>query len=404
MKVGIGDDGLLSAKSMLIKFMRLDPRGGYYKQRNMEAGLDLRLVADGKRADVIDDKDGDLLSKIAYKLRVMLSHARVTYDNSSNHHNHQLRELFAEMQGGSSLNNGPKRRRKDLRIGSRPHPFIHFRKQEESDDENETQEDEAVTCISKWFDVTAAKCKMLLSDGSEQLADKYDKNEEGMLIAIWHSPSTQYVTEVPNVFLRADGTIQKPEPLNATPRAKMPAVPNPKGKAKATCKAKAAAEAKPKGKSVPKPEVKVEPKAVKVKAESKAEPDGDGVEEEDKADVDVEAATPEDAEDVAADEDGEQVIIEFRATPSHKGCCTVQCRMSEDRKDKAQVLSVSPQAEGLTAREMCESVAMHLEEFVQGDESLRPKGDLKSDKVFLEKVRDYAQQFRSSVANVKGAS
>ena len=74
MKSGIDNALLRAADPLLQSFMKLDDRGGFFKQADMEQGLLFAIRARGFgqpwRAQ------GHDISEVSYKIRVMLSHLR----------------------------------------------------------------------------------------------------------------------------------------------------------------------------------------------------------------------------------------------------------------------------------------------------------------------------------------
>ena len=85
MKTGICASGLSSFSAAAVKFMRLDPRGGYFREQHVHDGVK-RVAMKSEHAESLkafqekhDIKDP--IHFIAYKYRVVLSHFRIKFDN-----------------------------------------------------------------------------------------------------------------------------------------------------------------------------------------------------------------------------------------------------------------------------------------------------------------------------------
>jgi len=141
MKTGIDLNTLADNKVMLEKLLELDRRGGIFSQQCMEQGLITALTNKDqlvsmqakKTADM--ESGGEVVALVAYKIRVMLAHIRKAYDACQDFDNHKLKDLFTICSAQKEPTT--KKARKDIRLGSRPHPFLAFRckaGEEEEDD------------------------------------------------------------------------------------------------------------------------------------------------------------------------------------------------------------------------------------------------------------------------------
>ena len=403
MKQGINEEELLMNQKLLAAIVRLDPRGGIFKQALVEDALESRLHDDGVR-DRLVRTTGDQLKFIAYKVRVMCSHIRIIYDTcKSGHDNHSLAAIFSVMSSAGPTYGEQRKRRTDARLGIRQCPFVNFRVEEEPQEDHDEGED-ALMCVSKWYDPVHAHCKMLLSDGTVQLADKYEAGPEGFVTALWYAPAEDLTTEVANLFLQPSGIITKSTPARATPT---PTARTCKGKGVITRRPRvpivvsSSVTKKPAGKDATKitrmlPRTVVAPSVMKRPA---------GEDEADEAE-DEESDGAQDAPAAEAathhGEPMEDVSVQSKCKPGHNGSHTIQARRQSNRKDKAQIFSAPHRDVGLSSREICESIAEYLASWMAEDDIV-VAGELKSNSEFLKQVRDVAREFRDSVMAAKSA-
>ena len=122
MSTGINQDKLAEHADMLTEFVGLDPRGGIFSQSQMVESLDGEL----KAADSMEKFNANLpatanqeeaVGLVAYLARVMLSHARIVYDNAivkgeQPIEEHRLQKVFAAIVPGSSHRGGQGGRKK----------------------------------------------------------------------------------------------------------------------------------------------------------------------------------------------------------------------------------------------------------------------------------------------------
>jgi hypothetical protein len=437
MRAGPDVDKLLEHQPILVRLIGLDPRGGYFAQLDVEGAIEQAMTAE-QLARMVDESQESTVSMTAFKIRVMLRHCRNIFDNVLHPDSHSLGAILKKIDP-SREQTSQKRIRKDLRLGTRSNPFINFRQDEVDDSDGEEPEEE--TCISRWYDLQSRTCRMLLSDGTEQMADEYNKGDEGFVAAVWLKPSMEFQTEVPNMFL-VDGRISehKAPSIKAkgfgaamskaaskaaskakaattqgidVPKAKAAAVQgNEKsvrlerqsrarpGKAGAPAKSKATAKAKAKQLAEAEEEISAE-KEAQVQASMDNDVDG-----EDNAMKDADGGVQDGCEKVCAGwlYGGEKVvpddiIIELRTTPGHKGW-TVVANMVQKRSDKGQVMSLTDAActsSAHNSHEICELVARELQSLIYRQTAVDEyPEELKKDKAFLDWIRQMASDLRTA--------
>ena len=127
---------------------------------------------------------------MALQIRVMMSHARPRTSAASDDRSAKRRRI---------------------------HPFVHFREQEQSDDDT----DQPKVVVAS-FNGTDAE--QLLDDGSTRTASKYEKGADGFVLATF-ADGTTLTTEAPNSLL-VDGEI-KPMALPKNRVSRKPAAAAP---------------------------------------------------------------------------------------------------------------------------------------------------------------------------------
>ena len=257
MKVGISVKDLLLYYELLKSLLLLDPRGGFFSQRDMEEAFQiLGALAEHKAAFIAFNLNQSWVTteagirRCAYITRVMLSHLRIKYDQftalgaaaANRAHPQQLQELYALMcdRGGTPADNKPTKRK---------NPFFAFRESSDDDAEDDDAEvgeqtvvpTEVPTEVLTYFEHDEYRAVMLLSDGTYRNADTYSKGGNGFAVAQWVT-GTSMDTEVLNKMINSDGAkLAKPPP--PPPPLKRPSS-KAKGKAKGKGKAKQKAEEK----------------------------------------------------------------------------------------------------------------------------------------------------------------
>ena len=186
-KVHVNTNLLVHYSELACDFLELDPRGAHFGQLVMQdavrkaisdADLQPKLLANtlalGKPIE-------EVVAIIAYKLRVLLAHYRLKYDSHTPGlpAPSGLENVFDRMQAPSHYQPSSKRARRMERLSTRPHPFVHFRQEEQPSDE----EHEEVDIVSTYFD--GKKAVALRSDGTTASADSYDPGPNGFVVARW---------------------------------------------------------------------------------------------------------------------------------------------------------------------------------------------------------------------------
>ena len=174
-KVHVHTNLLVHYSELACDFLEMDPRGAHSGQLVMQdavrkaiwdADLQPKLlsntVALGKPIE-------EVVAIIAYKLRVLLAHYRLKYDSHTPGlpAPSGLENVFDRMQAPSHYQPSSKRARRMERLSSRPHPFVHFRQEEQPSDEDH----EEVDIVSTFFDTASA--------------DSYDPGPNGFVVARW---------------------------------------------------------------------------------------------------------------------------------------------------------------------------------------------------------------------------
>ena len=309
---GIDLTKLKAAAAPLMSLCRIDPRGAIISQNHLSPALKDLLKEPTLRAELLlnaaTEEDAPMTfdeacDLLGYKLRVMASHIRLSYDRFRDEEGHELSTIFGEIDGSMSQGD-PQLIRRRMRLKKRTCPFIHFRDEPAAEDK-----EEEIIVISKRYDGVAREASLLLSDGRALLADKYLPCDDGFLQAAWHDPGVRLKLEVSNKFLLADGSIGAPEP-------KQPAL-KPKGKAAAKAKTLLAPGGEPKKNTLTDDSAKL-PETVEV--------------------FDDEAAAALEGDDETASSlDGESLVT-FKTLKGRGNKWTVLVQSTS--RDKAQILQV----------------------------------------------------------------
>lgn len=359
MKVGILIPELQSMATMLAALMRIDARGGHFRQSHVEAAL-AQSLDKSKLLSVAVDAGmtyDDILGMTAYKVRVMCSHCRLVHDAVAETQGHPLAlvlEILKESNAGLS---DARRARRHQRLDKRPHPFQAFRPQEDA-----TTAVEDILVVCKYWDGTVAK--QLLSDGTEINADLYEQTDDGFACAIWLGPyKTRLQLDVANSRC-VDG--------------KITAAPTPKAKAKSKAKSKPTANTEAACKR---------PAAKRPRSEDEAEEgsqhcdDGDDFEAQRQAEHTVQG--------------GGCIDVMLRVNAGHGTEMCVSALAAADCKDKAQVLAVSSSQcrAGMTPMEACHQVVVLAQHFL-GEKQFQPpvRGA-----AWLTELRQHLRELRSKV-------
>ena len=261
MKTGICQDGLKKWECLLISLMKIDPRGAIFRQQHVVQALRLGLTPSDYSSMLENTlarfsmSPTETLEMIAYKVRVMASHCRITYDNAADVKSHQLRDIFKWMRDapkGSTVANDVRKARRSDRIGKRQNPFIFAGVA-------------VMTCLMPRRDTAHPICsqlngstaQLLRSNGTRINADSYCPGPTGFAIAKWLGMQKEMTLEIPNHRLTGVGGAEG-----------MPPLPPPAVAAEVDAAAEACEEAEVEGAealveaAAPADEVKLEPNSL----------------------------------------------------------------------------------------------------------------------------------------------
>ena len=210
LRAGIDVSILREWDDMLAGGMALDPRGGFFSQDLVEQGVQKALGEAGlepafeRQACSCLKTPKELLAMVAYKIRVMFSHARRSHSSLPN----VDRYMFIPDRARSRT---PPRFFVNLDLGEPAEAggpdndgvsaALHL-------EESITPAD--ATLVQKYFDGHKWAAVQLMSDGCTTKASSYVAGENGMVVARWASGDTLEL-DLPNTCLR-DGELLKYAP------------------------------------------------------------------------------------------------------------------------------------------------------------------------------------------------
>ena len=375
MKTGVNQPLLVKAVPVLEKLLAIDPRGGLFLQGHLAKAI-TNLFEDASARDAKNELLAnttdlqmpfqEVIELMAYKIRVMLSHTRLVHDASKGEEKHPLRVLFKIMAGSSAGAADFRKTRRQSRLGHRPNPFACFRPEE-----SRAAEADAPSPVTKFFDAETLQAQLLMSDGSVLNADCYDAGPSGFIVARWLSPSCEFELQLPNQYLKDDGSISKPA---AGVRKKPAAAPvTPMKRPSCVMQKPAAAPMKKPAQAQPKPDAAME--IPTPKPDTTGDPDEGGEEEK------------------QSQPDAEMETLALKIRPGHENKMTITV-VGASASDKAQVLEISPSAcksSSLTPREACQKVIDSLAPHVcELDPPARGAE-------WLPELRDKAKTFKDAV-------
>ena len=182
--------------------MHLDPRGGYFRQLDMQAAWDHAIAIAGCKdamliiAQANKTSYAEFIVDLAYGSRVIMSHTREKFrcwmkSQGPLPNTPELLVIFEFLKEKDMLKPtaavGAKGKPKPPSLN--PCPFF---RDEESDndveDSDDGSDDDVPTCISTTYSPNERKAFMRLSDGSSKDACRYDPGEDGFIIAVWEAP------------------------------------------------------------------------------------------------------------------------------------------------------------------------------------------------------------------------
>ena len=104
MSKGIDLERLKAWDALLIAVMRLDTRGGLFRQVHIVQGIKQGLNAEdyARLLENTLDRFGlppnEVIELLSYKIRCMTSHCRILFDSCSDHKGHVLKDVFKVMK------------------------------------------------------------------------------------------------------------------------------------------------------------------------------------------------------------------------------------------------------------------------------------------------------------------
>ncbi len=367
MAVGIDHEQLLHHANMLIQFIIVDRRGAMISQQDMVAALDGALRAANKMGELEATITPNIHSLsdnvvyIAYLVRGMCSHIRISFDNATDVGKHPLAPLLTRM-----VVQDQRIQRRDVRA-PRLSPFVQFR-EPASPAEDESDGDEEPTTVSFFYNPSVRKAFMLMSDGSEHAADSYSESWFGMVPAHWLCPKKELELDVPNEFLQSGVIVEVANMMPPKPKKKRKRKTTSITKSKATAKAKPKATSPPEGKATSPPEV-IAVASAKPKATSPPKVIAD-------ADGDMKASF----EDPFVHE----TEVWFRTVAELDGWTVTVNRGPSSIRDKAPIVQVTNTRMAdrpSTAREVCDAIKDSLP--LAMDSITIPDGKISKAKAFL---------------------
>ena len=174
-KVGIDSARLEASKAILESLAIVDPRV-CFSQDDVYAALMAEIgVCDEMMAISVSEKKtiADIISLMAYYLRVMCSHLREKSEARVSTRASAFDTLSVIMGD-----------RKKRRVWKQANPFIHFRNDEHR--QEDAEDDPPRSIVAKWFDTDSMKAMLLWCDGEKMAADTYEEGADGFAIAKWH--------------------------------------------------------------------------------------------------------------------------------------------------------------------------------------------------------------------------
>jgi hypothetical protein len=376
-KVGIDVVKLKASEPVILELVQLDTRGGFFSQGDLVAAV-LAAIQPGSFASAMAAKRmpmDELVTIMCYKLRVMLSHVRYAFDSQRpGTLDHPLQEVFAIMDSPTHQGGTARKQRRLDRLGRRPNPFICFRGAADGEAPADEDEDE-ISCISKYFDGCANAAKALLSNGEALAAGSYSAGPKGFAIAHWSGMGMSYELEIPNSCIHEDGK----QLIKWTPPPKRKYTRRIMKKPAVHTKNPAALMAKP---------------AAYMKSPAAC---ADRASEESGSDGSAELSDPEEADgadavESAAQHDEETATASLKLRSGHKDMQTIT--VCSHSRDKAQLVVVSGSMcsnSKLNPKQVCEEIMKQMGEQAS---SLKPPVATSPE---LPQLRLKAKELRSQI-------
>jgi hypothetical protein len=251
-----------ASDGLLQPLLRLDGRGGFFSQNDIEYGLNGAVKANEQCQILVEQHATEMgcpsaaafITMAAYLTRVMMNHLRIkrrAYMKLEMDQRTASRTHPSSLVAAYDLFTGAKDTGKKRKC-----PFIHFRHDESTSEEGEHDEEESdeekepdgdVKTVLKYLDGESKRGMRLLSNGKQEPATEHVAGENGFIVARWAAPAEEFELDLPNACLKSHGGIiaAAPLPAHATHPGRKDdekeaeaAVGNPKAKAKGKGKAK----------------------------------------------------------------------------------------------------------------------------------------------------------------------
>ena len=204
-----------ASAGLLQPLLRLDGRGGFFAQDDVEYGLTMAFLADELKPTVEQQAvemgcstTATFITMAAYVTRVMLNHLRIkrrAFMKMDPDQRQASKTHPAALLAAYSLFTDAKDRGKKRKC-----PFLNFRQDESSasstESESPHEEDDSageVKTVLKYFDGSRKKAMRLLSNGTQEEATELVPGEDGLIVARWTSPCEEFSLDLPNACLDA---------------------------------------------------------------------------------------------------------------------------------------------------------------------------------------------------------
>jgi hypothetical protein len=223
-KTGVDTDALKGFAPILSKLMPLDPRGGYFRQRDMRGALAKCAMRDSCRqafaAYCVSQGYASIeqgLVHLSLMFRVACAHTR---------DKQQQYKKLTDIDSPAAVRAHPEELRKVYElitqspgpvVGHRLHPFPAFR-----GGESDLSSDDEAYIVSKSLDVSEFKAVISMSSGLEVYADRYRRGDNGLAVAVWDAYNEEWEMEVSANLITDDGAhLRRPTPI-VQPKPKKP--------------------------------------------------------------------------------------------------------------------------------------------------------------------------------------
>ena len=234
LKKGICAAGLLKWQSLMMSLITLDPRGGYFSQLDMEQVVDKLYegATPDTKAKVQQCAGEDVrtvkayLARLAYTIRVMLSHCRQKFRKEDK--DAEFADLFACFTAPVGARAEAKSSGSQAKLTAKANPFMHFRDEEEElgctagNDEimhEDSGSDGEEVVVATYYDAHLCQCFQLTENGILKQALWYQLGPNGFVVAAFEN-DIEVTTEVPNDHLHDGAILKMPAPPPTRPPTK----------------------------------------------------------------------------------------------------------------------------------------------------------------------------------------